>query len=43
MSFVSNNAEFSIVSDGEVASIINYFSDDMILDIVERNIQKNKS
>ena len=39
MSFVSNNAEFSIVSDGEVASIINYFSDDMILDIVERNIQ----
>lgn len=37
MSFITNNTEFGIVSDSEIASIIANFSDDMIMDIVDKN------
>lgn len=39
MSFISNNAEFGIVSDSEIISIISNFSDDMIMDIVRQNAE----
>ena len=37
MSFISNNVDFGIVSDAEIASIISNFSDDMIMDVIHRN------
>ena len=37
MSFISNNVDFSIVSDSEITSIISNFSDEMIMDIIYRN------
>lgn len=37
MSFISNNVDFSIVSDSEIVSIISNFSDDMIMDIIYKN------
>ena len=37
MSFITNNAEFGIVSDSEIISIISNFSDDMIMDIIYKN------
>jgi hypothetical protein len=37
MSFISNNAEFGIVSDSEIFSIISNFSDDMIMDIIQKD------
>ena len=39
MSFISNNAEFGIVSDSEIIAIISNFSDDMIMDIVRQNAE----
>ena len=36
-SFITNNADFSIVSDSEITSIISNFSDDMIMDIIRRD------
>ena len=37
MSFISNNVDFGIVSDSEIVSIISNFSDDMVMDIINRN------
>lgn len=37
MSFITNNTEFGIVSDSDIFSIINNFSDEMILDIIQTN------
>ena len=34
MSFMSNNTEYSVVSNAEVADVIAHFSDEMIMDIV---------
>ena len=39
MSFITNNTEFGIVSDSEIVSIISNFSDDMIMDIIHRNVE----
>lgn len=39
MSFITNNAEFGIVSDSEIMSIISNFSDDMIMDIIIKNAE----
>ena len=39
MSFITNNTEFGIVSDSEIMSIISNFSDDMIMDIIEKNAE----
>lgn len=39
MSFITNNTEFGIVSDSEIVSIISNFSDDMIMDIISRNVE----
>lgn len=39
MSFITNNTEFGIVSDSEITSIISNFSDDMIIDIIQRNAE----
>lgn len=39
MSFITNNTEFGIVSDSEITSIITNFSDEMIMDIISRNIE----
>lgn len=38
MSFNSNNDEYSIVTDTEISNIISYFSNDMIMDVVNNNI-----
>lgn len=39
MSFITNNTEFGIVSDSEMTSIISNFSDDMIMDIIRKNVE----
>ena len=43
MSFVSNNMEYSIVTNTEVSEVIAHFSDEMILDILEKNLQNRLS
>lgn len=39
MSFITNNTDFGIVSDSEIISIISNFSDDMIMDIINKNAE----
>lgn len=39
MSFITNNTEFGIMSDSEITSIISNFSDDMIMDIINKNAE----
>ena len=43
MSFMANNIEYSVVTNAEVADVIAHFSDEMILDIVEKNLENRVS
>lgn len=43
MSFMSNNTEYSVVTNAEVADVIAHFSDEMIMDIVEKNLMNRLS
>ena len=43
MSFLSNNTEYSIVTNAEVTQVIAHFSEEMILDILEKNLSTRSS
>lgn len=43
MSFLSNNTEYSIVTNAEVTQVIAHFSEEMILDILEKNLETRSS
>lgn len=43
MSFLSNNTEYSIVTNAEVTQVIAHFSEEMILDILEKNLNTRAS
>lgn len=43
MGFFSNNSEYSIVTSIEVADVIAHFSEEMILDILDKNIMNRSS
>ncbi|MDD3121919.1 MAG: hypothetical protein PHC62_00220 [Candidatus Izemoplasmatales bacterium] len=42
MIFLSNNSEYSVVTNSEVSSVIAHFSDEMIMDILEKNMLVNR-
>ena len=43
MSFMANNTEYSIVTNAEVTDVLAHFSDEMILDILDRNLTNRLS
>lgn len=42
MAFLSNNTEYSIVTNAEVSDVIAHFSDEMIMDILDKNMLYNQ-
>lgn len=43
MGFMSNNTEYDIVTNAEVTSVIAHFSEEMILDVLEKNLSTRNS
>ena len=42
MAFLSNNTEYSVVTNAEVSDVIAHFSDEMIMDILDKNMLYNR-